>query len=552
MPTTIAIIDLSALMKEGARRDLLKRPCDRPSPEQERLMTRYDLTAAEAAFFIAVAADSMEDRNSDLRRLSKRYGVASGDYIELFKLHASLVAKKLLLSPQEEFGKGSTLNPPCLIEDSVLQALVHGEDPAAALDPADPFSLLQEIEGLWNKLDERDISPDRFTSECKRLLGMLAPDNVLRKLTEPLPFVEQIMIVVAAMTLVNAHHNGVELREFAKRLYPKLRERAHFLREVTEGRLTVLGQGVIVLDEESDNPFSVSPDFTLSPKARGRIFGMKKRKQKKAFAVSGTFSHHRWRDKGTELFFDQRLSAELHTVTRALSRTADGHRLFARRLKERGMPSGFTALFYGMPGTGKTAAVHHLARFTRRDVLQVEMAAIRDKWVGESEKRTRAIFTEYHTACESLAVKPILLLNEADALLSRRMDAHTAVETMNNTMQNILLEELEKFDGILIATTNLTGMLDDAFSRRFLYKLEFPQPTPGVRARIWHAKLSELTETEAETLALHPLSGGEIENVTRRYIVDTLFSGKPDIARLEALCREELSLKGGGRKKLGF
>ncbi|HNT28190.1 MAG TPA: hypothetical protein PKH10_08430, partial [bacterium] len=97
-----------------------------------------------------------------------------------------------------------------------------------------------------------------------------------------------------------------------------------------------------------------------------------------------------------------------------------------------------------------------------------------------------------------------------------------------------------------------TGMLDDAFSRRFLYKLEFPRPAPAIRALIWRSKLPELSEEEADALSAFDLSGGEIENVTRRYIVDTLFSGKPDLERLEVLCEQESSLKKGTGRKVGF
>lgn len=96
--------------------------------------------------------------------------------------------------------------------------------------------------------------------------------------------------------------------------------------------------------------------------------------------------------------------------------------------------------------------------------MQVDMSQMRDKFVGESEKNVKAIFTRYRRLCQESDITPILLLNEADALLSVRLEKMTtSVDQMANTMQNIILQEMENLEGILIATTNLTNNLDGAF-----------------------------------------------------------------------------------------
>ncbi|HOW51484.1 MAG TPA: AAA family ATPase [bacterium] len=520
-----------------------------PGPQQRLLMEHYDLTHIGAAVFMVVFAAQLEERQESLTDIAQRHNISGPRYRTLLNEYFMLVKKKLIV-PTPYLKNASPLC--CGVEASVMKGLMQGELGGEPFDPAEPFSIIQSFSELWQQLDDKELTARQFHNEGKELIKRMTPDNRLRELVAPYRFTEQVMIIVAAIDHINAQRSGVDLREFAKNFFAVLRDRAAFLRDISQGTVEVVKSGLIVLNDRGDDPFSRSPEFTLSLKMRSQLFGVQKTGRKEKLNIPGIFSHRSWRDKQPELYFDDRLAAELGTVARALSRSTGGRRLFSKRLRERGMPTGFTALFHGAPGTGKTASVHELARMVKRDILQVEMSAVRDKWVGESEKRTRAIFTEYRTVAGSLPACPILLLNEADALLTRRMDARTSVETMNNTMQNILLEELEKFEGILVATTNLTGMLDDAFSRRFLYKLEFPNPTPSIRARIWRSKLPELTGDEADTLAVHSLSGGEIENVARRYIVDSLFSGKPDLDRLEALCREESSLKKGIGRKVGF
>ena len=213
------------------------------------------------------------------------------------------------------------------------------------------------------------------------------------------------------------------------------------------------------------------------------------------------------------------------------------------RLKESGMRQGFCCIFYGSPGTGKTETVFQLARQTGRDILQVDVDKVKSCWVGESEKNIKSLFDRYRNICKNSELAPILLFNEADAVLGTRMEgASRAVDKMENSIQNIILQEMEKLEGIMIATTNLTSNLDKAFERRFLYKVKFEKPTIEARAEIWRSMLKGLKKKDALFLASKfDLSGGEIENVTRRHTVQSILSGSSriDIKALEESCKLE-------------
>lgn len=229
------------------------------------------------------------------------------------------------------------------------------------------------------------------------------------------------------------------------------------------------------------------------------------------------------------------------------------------RLEKANMRKGFNCLFYGTPGTGKTETALQLARMTGRDIMQVDISSIRDKWYGETEKIVKGIFESYAQKVKKSKRIPILLINEADAVLSVRTSVggnNPTLEKTENAIQNILLEAMENIDGIMIATTNLTCNLDSAFDRRFLYKVEFHQPSVEAKTHIWQSFIPDLAEADAIVLARsYDFSGGQIENIARKVMVDhLLFGGTPDLDHIEELCSKEqiAGRNTNSRKPIGF
>jgi len=217
------------------------------------------------------------------------------------------------------------------------------------------------------------------------------------------------------------------------------------------------------------------------------------------------------------------------------------YRQIRQRMQQRGFRNGFACLFYGGPGTGKTETVYQLARRTGRDIMVVDVPKIKSKWVGDSEKNIKALFDRYRELVSRAGDEkpaPILLFNEADAIIGiRKEGAQSAVDKMENSIQNIILQEMETLDGIMIATTNLADNLDTAFERRFLYKIQFDKPDAAVRAKIWQAMVPELSETDSMALAeSYELSGGQIENVARKYAINSILHG--DTADLLPVLRD--------------
>ena len=229
---------------------------------------------------------------------------------------------------------------------------------------------------------------------------------------------------------------------------------------------------------------------------------------------------------------------ELHSFL-----TPEKYAEIRERMQKTGFRTGFACLFYGGPGTGKTETAYQLARETGRDIMVVDVPQIKSKWVGDSEKNIKALFDRYREQVKRCKMTPILLFNEADAIIGiRKQGAQSAVDKMENSIQNIILQEMETLDGIMIATTNLTQNLDSAFERRFLYKIRFDKPALEPRSKIWRSQFPFLSEEEALRLAsAFDFSGGQIENIVRKQQVDQILSGTdPTYDTLCAYCQEEL------------
>ncbi|HQS24626.1 MAG TPA: ATP-binding protein [Sediminibacterium sp.] len=251
------------------------------------------------------------------------------------------------------------------------------------------------------------------------------------------------------------------------------------------------------------------------------------------------------------LFFNAAVSKHILPLQNAL--LEENYNAICNKIK--GTNKGFTLLFHGAPGTGKTALAKQLAFQTGRNLLMVDAASIRNMYVGESEKNIRRIFKEYIQAKQHFEMHPILLFNEADALIAKRISVNSSVDQMNNAMQNILLQYLEDFEGVFIATTNLASNLDEAFNRRFLYKVEFKNPDKEVRLQIMQHHYPNMPLSYLQQLnERYALSGAQFVNINKKMLVEQLLYPDLDpLVLLEQLCAEERM--GMGKQKaqpIGF
>jgi SpoVK/Ycf46/Vps4 family AAA+-type ATPase len=248
----------------------------------------------------------------------------------------------------------------------------------------------------------------------------------------------------------------------------------------------------------------------------------------------------------------------LQRITKQLNRKVIS-RLVKWGIKEKGSGISARIIFHGSPGTGKTMTAVALAKSLKRDVLHFDCSKILSMYVGESEKNVRNIFDTYKKIVEESGKEPLLLLNEADQFLtSRSSDLSSSTTQMYNQMQNIFLEQIENFSGVLVATTNLLQNIDKAFSRRFNYKVEFKLPNRAERVKIWEKHLPKNADFEegfkVDDLAKYELSGGQIDLIVKNSSYEVATRDEPlfTVAEFEKEIQRELGSRFDKDRVMGF
>jgi SpoVK/Ycf46/Vps4 family AAA+-type ATPase len=185
---------------------------------------------------------------------------------------------------------------------------------------------------------------------------------------------------------------------------------------------------------------------------------------------------------------------------------------------------GFTSLFHGASGTGKTLSACLLGKHCGCDVYRVDLSMVLSKYIGETEKNLARVFdlAEHR--------RWILFFDEADALFGKRTRVDDAHDRYANQEISFLLQRIEDFDGVVILASNMKANIDDAFVRRFQSVVHFPMPRPAERLRIWQDAMPPVAELDSrlnlrELAERYELSGGTIMNVVRYASLKALSRG---------------------------
>lgn len=331
-------------------------------------------------------------------------------------------------------------------------------------------------------------------------------------------------------------------------LFDSQHQKYDFDRAMSEGRHFLVREGWV--ENAFSEGFKDKGEYQLTAKAREMLlkdYDIKSGENKGCDVLESE------RIVMKPLFFSNNVEQQLSSLSELLNE--ENYLGICNRLKERRLRQGFACLFYGEPGTGKTESVLQIAKKTGRDIMQVNISEVKSMWVGESEKNVKAIFDRYRAVAKHSKRIPILLFNEADAVIGKRKEgADRSVDKMENSIQNIILQEMESLEGIMIATTNLVQNMDAAFERRFLYKVKFDKPELPQRTKIWQSMMPQLsTEAAGKLASSFDFSGGQIENITRKCDIESILYGDDYITdeKIVQYCQEEKIVKKGGAR-IGF
>lgn len=385
---------------------------------------------------------------------------------------------------------------------------------------------LGDIEGLSNLKDQKEIHDEYlFTYQFWQILTQYKNLKLIQYLFEEMKgaTIDAFVFLDTIIDAVKNYDNNynTELRSTVDDCTFTRREAFNYISAFLDGK-TILNK--LNLVEKDKKEFGNRHNLRLTDKA----VKMLREWEGIKFEINEKSDKLLYPDKiqTVNLFHNRNEKAQLDIIMNSMSNNAFGQ--LQRRLRINNLPTGITVLFYGEPGTGKTETVYQIAKKYKRSVFKVEISETKSMWFGESQKLVKKIFTDYNEFKKSEKICPILLFNEADAIIGKRKIAGSSnVADTENAIQNILLEELENFDGILFATSNLIRNIDAAFERRFLFKIKFDIPDEENAVKIWRNKFPSLSDREARKLVQNfHFSGGEMENIARKCIMEEVISDK--------------------------
>lgn len=516
----------------------------------KQIQKDLNLNIEESAIFsIMMSYQLSADYAFDFSKIKDDFKLQDDEYLKYLNIAYKLEKKGLLSLYERRNNRASRLRPEFNIDDMIFNKLILGFDYLNDVDFSNIYSIVNIIDDLIDKKEDKKLTENRFYDEVNRVFEKMEKTQEFSQIINKYSVQEKLIICHLIYKYIDGN-NGSRASDFCETFFGELRARANFLEKILKEELDIFKDKLVQLEVRSTF-FDSSSDVELTTKAIALLLQSKDKNKKQEFKSQFT-KHIKYTTLKKEIFLDEKIAKDIDQLKNACS--SKNFNKIIRDLKKANLPTGIVSILYGYPGTGKTASVYEIAKLTKRDVLQVDISSIQSKWVGESEKNTKAIFTEYKRACELLKTKPILLFNEADAIISKRLDVTDAIGQMNNTMQNILLEELENFEGIFMATTNLIDNMDDAFSRRFLNKIKFEKPSSKIRMAIWKSKLTDLDDSAYEKLSKYDLSGGQIENVSRKYLINKILNQKEfDMSEILDYVKEETNFKSEDCEvKMGF
>ena len=510
-------------------------------PYTDALIGMLNIETTYQAILLSVVVNNYHNEQIEIRNLSRHFGCQNvrllclSDDFDYLSAKGYIRRKKL---PRTETYR---------ILKRVIDAFMRGEDIAPVSYRVDTFdSFFDLIAKTYWQVHSREMNNEELSHIITEIFTANPDFKIVEKINSyDLKTEDIVLLLLFCFLLVRQNDSSVNQRDISI-IYDTETLFGPIKRSLMNGTNILFQRGL--LERVAENALSSpDPSFRLTDKAKLELLPEINVLQDFKNTIKAKNIIFK------ELFYNDREKDQIKQFSSLLS--PENFSNIQERLERNGMRKGVASLFYGAPGTGKTETVYQIARQTGRDIMFVNIPEIKSMWVGESEKNIKEVFERYRAFCSKSEIIPILLFNEADAVLGiRKEKAGAAVDKMENSIQNIILQEMETLDGIMIATTNLTKNLDKAFERRFLYKIEFDKPGIDAKRAIWHSLMSELTDVETKELAnTYDFSGGQIENIARKRTIESIINGyEPSLDLLHSFCRSELLYKTIVRSKIGY
>jgi AAA+ superfamily predicted ATPase len=486
--------------------------------DEFKCLSDYFKVSKIQCFFIAnIFAINFQSNTTDMGDLVEHFGCNPVKLLELIDNIDELVEKGIVKKTKSSHRAVSFTGEQMKINEKITDAILKSQAiPELITDRfSDFFELLESLYNLSEQRDDGEIGTRHLLKQSLAIIKANQQYPLIQKLYAFSLNIWDTYVFLYMTRKTVSYEKRIDIKRMCEIIFDKAPESMKYSQSIISGENQLVKLDLIEILEST---FFDDAEITLTDKSCmilndcGIKLPLKKKNRKNILSPSDIPYRH--------LIFNHKEYKELNLLKGLLKEP--GFNETRKQLESRQLPKGFAALFHGTPGTGKTETALQTGKETGRLIMKVDISQMKSMWFGESEKTIKRIFTDYSEFSKECEQTPILLFNEADAIFSKRRDigiSNTA--QTENSIQNILLEELENFDGILIATTNMIKNLDNAFDRRFLFKICFEKPDIQSKTEIWKLKLPELSEAECIRLAkTFDFSGGQIDNIIRKYQIE--------------------------------
>jgi len=513
-------------------------------------LTEYFKTTKSQAFFIAIVFTlNYKGDTVDINDLIEYFKCNPMKILEfsddLIYLHSSgIFAKK----KSKHRMKLSGINDQFTINEKISEAILNNQLMPELHDKkiTDVFELFEKLYNLGEQRDQDEISTRELFNQAKELIFENLHFPLISKINDFKYPIEDIYLYLYLIWKTISGNKSTEIGMALEGIYDSATKRTKYMQNFLCKDNVLIKNNLIEIIEANffnDTEMKLTEHSNAILNDCGISIFINKKKSENIITPSDIPLR--------KLIFSESEMKQLFLLKDLLKQTK--FKQVQNRLSEKKLSKGIAILLYGSPGTGKTEIAKQLAKSTNRDLIKVEISQSKSMWYGESEKIIKRIFTDYKAIAKDRERTPILLFNEADAIISKRKEVGSSgVNQTENAIQNIILEELENFEGILIATTNLANNLDSAFERRFLFKIQFQKPDVSISGKIWKSKIPSLSVNDCKILASKfNFSGGQIDNIHRKKEMYEIIHGKKIL--LEGIldfCSEEAL--NNSNSKIGF
>lgn len=451
-----------------------------------------------------------------LDQIVKHFQLTLSDCIELNQSLQHLRKKHLIVTTDRSFRSDSDEYS---LSQSCLNAILTYDRSLVVRKKTQSFeSFLREFDNLAR--DSREYSEEQFSGVISSLMAEYSSVQEIKWLRlQKFTKQDELLLCLATRSHI-LYGESLDIENALKVLSGDSFSRYHLEKELLSGSNRLIAEDYLAFD----SVFFISVDLKLTGKTLAGMCSEIEGVKKSFIPRMCTLIHF---EKIKDEYY-QHNDAGLGMLEKMISR--DNY------LKIKQKVPGLIILLSGEPGVGKTSFVHHLARKTGRPVLSANIATILSKYVGESEQNILKLFEELELANKQLDVTPIVIFDEGETLLfSRSTTSSGAVDQMNNNLISLLLQCLDKFNGILIFTSNFDfskGSFDPALHRRFHSVISVQAPSKEVLEFIFASHFPDFTGCFAKTfLNQYPfVTPAQIKNLKEKFEVQQMLdnSGNPE------------------------